>query len=188
MLVVLLTALNILIFAGIPLTFWLSRRPLLRVLERACRAAEASGDLVTELTVALNTSNASRAEFERQAKKAVADEIAQARFQAQDWERRANEYRDTIAGVLEERNSWNRLYDEQSIAHGNAQAVMMDAIGHLERKLKEAGRSVILPPIIRETQELYRSRHIEPVLERTGGTAVAQRLSQGQTMSAQEQK
>src|ERR1043166_10172697 len=152
MLTVLLTVFSGAIFTGILVTvaYWVIWQPLLQDLARARKAAAAAADLVTELTVALNTSNASRAEFERQAKKAVADELAQARFQAQDWERRANEYRDTIAGVLEERNSWNRLYDEQSIAHGNAQAVMMDAIGHLERKLKEAGRSVILPPIIRE--------------------------------------
>jgi len=177
--------LSLLVFSGIPLIFWLARRPLIR--ELAAARGESRG-LIAELTQALRDATDSRLEFERQTKKAVADELASARFEAQDWQRRAVEYRESIQGVLNERNAWNKMYDEQSIAHGNAQAVMMDAIGFLERKLKEAGSPVILPNIIRETQELYRERHVEPVLQRTGGATVARGLSQGQTMSDQEQK
>ncbi|HMG13068.1 MAG TPA: hypothetical protein VK571_07830 [Gemmatimonadaceae bacterium] len=183
-----LTILSILVFAGIPVTFWISRKPLQAEIVLARKRAADLDDLATELTDALKTSNDSRGEFERQAKKAVAEELNQARFAAQDWERRATEYRDSIEGILKERDTWNRLYDEQSIAHGNAQAVMMDSIGYLERKLKDAGIPVILPNVVRETQELYRDRHIEPVLQRTGGNLVAPRPSQGQTMSDQEQK
>jgi hypothetical protein len=186
--IVAMTILSILVFAGIPLTFWLGRRPLQTALASERNEVGAANSLVEELTRALQSSNDSRGEFERQAKKAVAEELTQARFAAQDWERRATEYRDSIAGILKERDAWNRLYDEQSIAHGNAQAVMMDSIGYLERKLRDAGSPVILPNVIRETQELYRDRHIEPVLQRTGGNLVAPRLSQGQTMSDQEQK
>jgi len=83
-------------------------------------------------------------------------------------ERRARENHDTIASVLQQRDQWSKLYDEQSIAHGNAQAIMMDAIAFLERKLAAAGVNVTLPPIVRETQALYLDRHVTPVLERSG--------------------
>jgi hypothetical protein len=168
--------------------YWLSRRPVLGRLTQAEREIFQRGKLIEELTAALRTSNESRVEFERQVQKAVADELEAARFAAKDWERRATEYRDSNAGIIGERDAWNRLYDEQSIGHGNAQAMMMDAIQHLQRKLRDAGVTVALPPIIRETQELYRERHVEPALARTGGTTVARGPSQGQTMSDQDQK
>lgn len=103
-----------------------------------------------------------------------------------DWERKASEYRNTIGGVLVERDNWNRLYDEQSIGHGNAQAIMMDAITFLQRKLQAAGVEVQLPDVVRETQELYRERHIAPTLQRTGAAPMQRAPRQDQTMSEPE--
>lgn len=154
-------------------------------LQTARKETSASGDLVVELTQALNLLNGNRADYERQVRSEVAVELTQAQAAARDALRRAGEYQGVIEGVLNERNSWNRLYDEQTIAHGNAQAIMMDAIGFLERKLREAGVNVELPPVVRETQALYLDRHVNPVLQRTEAAKAQPPPSQGQTMSAQ---
>lgn len=168
--------------------WWLGRRPLaIRLAKMTYRCSEAN-ETVGELAAALNDLNASRVEFEGQVRRVVASELGAARAAAVDWERRAEEYRGTIQGVLKERDNWNKLYDEQSIGHGNAQAVMMDAIGHLVRLLRKAGVDPKLPAIIQETQDLYRERHVEPALQRTGGAIGGLPVSKDQTMSAQDQK
>ncbi len=165
-----------------------ARQPVLMRLTKAEREIFQQRKLIEELTDSLRESNDSRVEFENATRRAVASEFAVANFTARDWERRAKEYEGVIAGVLKERDEWNRLYDEQSIGHGNAQAVMMDAISFLERENKKAGSTVELHPVIRETQKLYYERHVAPALERTGGAIVPPRSSQGQTMSAQDPK
>lgn len=89
-----------------------------------------------------------------------------------DQERRSEERRLVIERVLQERDTWQNLYSDQAIAHGNAQAVMMDAVEFLERKLRQAGITVNLPDIIRHTQANYVDRHVEPLLRSSVATAV----------------
>jgi hypothetical protein len=135
--------------------------------ERSLALKEASdlADLVRQLTVQLNET------IETSEKRHQATLEAGTR-QIDDWKRRAEEYRVTVESVLKQRDQWCDLYNEQSIGHGNAQAIMMDAIAFLERKLRQAGVEVTLPPVVRETQELYRDRHVEPALAHTGGPAL----------------
>ncbi len=85
-----------------------------------------------------------------------------------DWERRASEYRATNQGILEEKQIWIKLHEEESAAHGNAQACMMDAIQFLEQKLRALGHEVVLPQVIRETQQLYTDRYLEPLIQHSG--------------------
>lgn len=94
-----------------------------------------------------------------------------------EYERRANEYRSTNEGILNERNQWVKIHTEETAAHGNAQAVMMDAIHFLASKLQRAGVAFELPAIIQETQQLYIERYIEPVIKRTGMSVVRKTAS-----------
>lgn len=89
-----------------------------------------------------------------------------------DFERRAEENRKTIETVLKERDGWIELYDKQSIGHGNAQAIMMDAIGYLEAQLSAAGVTVELPGIVRQTQDQYLMAHVLPAVKRSGSTVI----------------
>jgi len=107
----------------------------------------------------------------------LTEQLKRTTLDLEDAERRVLENRDAIASALKQRDQWGRLYDEQAIAHGNAQAMMMGAIEMLERKLSGAGVSVELPPVIRETQALYLERHVTPVLDRLGTPAVHRAVS-----------
>lgn len=85
------------------------------------------------------------------------------------WEKKALSYQNCIEGILNEKETWIKLYNEQVIAHGNAQTCMMDAIGFLQIKLERAtGKQVTLPPIIDEARQAYLDNHVNPTLERTG--------------------
>ena len=108
---------------------------------------------------------------------ALTQQLQRTTAESVDWQRRSEENRQTIERVLKERDGWCRRYDDQSIGHGNAQVIMMDAISYLEHKLKAAGVEVKLPPIVRETQALYYSEHVEPALKRTGGESVQRAAS-----------
>lgn len=99
---------------------------------------------------------------------ALTQQLQRTTAESLDWQRRCEENRLTIERVLKERDGWCARYDDQSIGHGNAQVMMMDAVAYLEHKLKAAGVEVKLPPIIRETQALYYSEHVAPALKRTG--------------------
>lgn len=103
---------------------------------------------------------------------ALTEQLQRTTAECVDWERRAEENRKTIERVLKERDGWCRLYDDQSIGHGNAQVIMMDAISYLEQKLKAVGIDAKLNPIVRETQALYYSEHVAPALKRTGAEVV----------------
>lgn len=107
---------------------------------------------------------------------ALTQQLQRTTAESQDWQRRAEENRKSIATVLKERDGWCRRYDDQSIGHGNAQVIMMDAISYLEGKLRAAGVEVQLSPIVRETQALYYSEHVEPALKRTGAESVRKPL------------
>lgn len=89
-----------------------------------------------------------------------------------DWQRRTEENRQAIERVLKERDAGWKLYDEQAIAHGNAQVMMMNWISHLERRLLAYGVQMPLPEIIRETQALYLQEHVDPVIARAGVAVV----------------
>lgn len=95
-------------------------------------------------------------------------QLAHALAQWADWERRAGEFRGTIAGILGEKQVWIDLYQDSVICHGNAQTAMMDAIGHLHGQLQRLGKDVRLPPMIAEAQQLFLERHVNPVIAQTG--------------------
>lgn len=132
---------------------WAARRPLQIDLTRARKEGAAAAALGAELTHALELSNAAATLALRQGK---------------EWERKAGEYRDAIEGILKERDTWNQLYDQQTIAHGNAQAIMMSVIGHLHQRLVRAGIEVTLPDAVHEVHVAFLENHVAPVLQRTG--------------------
>jgi hypothetical protein len=97
-----------------------------------------------------------------------------------DWQSRAETRAQHIAGLRAEADTWIRLHREETVGHGNAQVIMMDAVSFLERRLVQARHKypddpifqIELPPIVRETQSLYTGRFLEPVLKETGGTVI----------------
>jgi len=98
----------------------------------------------------------------------LSGQLTQTTRERQDYQRRAEEYRSRIEGILKERDTWCSLYDEQSIAHGNAQAMMMSGLAELHHRLAAAGLGVEVPSIIREAHEEFVERHVRPALERSG--------------------
>ncbi len=72
-------------------------------------------------------------------------------------------YFTTIESVLKQRQTWEELYTSQAVEHGNAQALMMDAIGYLTNRLKQAGLEVKIPPLLQEVQGMYQEGHVFPV-------------------------
>jgi hypothetical protein len=100
-------------------------------------------------------------------------QMAHLRAQWEMSERKASEYLDRIRGIIEERDKWERLYHEQSIGHGNAQAVMMGYIGHLERQLMQHGVEAKAPAVIQEIHDLYIERHVSPALNAAANTPPA---------------
>src|SRR5882724_134708 len=60
-------------------------------------------------------------------------------FAKQRWteeETRAQSFSKIVAGILHERDDWRDLYFANSIAHGNAQGMMMSFIEHQQQALK----------------------------------------------------
>lgn len=79
--------------------------------------------------------------------------------------RKSAGYFETIESVLRQRQTWETLYNTQAVEHGNAQALMMDAIGYLSGRLKQAGIEVKIPPLLQEVQGLYQEAHVFPVTQ-----------------------
>ncbi len=80
--------------------------------------------------------------------------------------RKSAGYFETIESVLKQRAVWEDLYNKQAVSHGNAQALMMDAIGYLSGRLQKEGIDVQIPSLLKEVQELYQTEHVFPVTER----------------------
>lgn len=87
-----------------------------------------------------------------------------ARGQWEEWERKAESFRLLNSSILHERDTWQRLYTEQSVAHGNAQAIMMGAIEYMGKKLTIAGVSFQVPPVLEEVRQQFIHNHVTPVL------------------------
>lgn len=152
---ILLSVTTLAFVAGYKLAFRAAQRDLSSKVAAAAKAAselalDGSAELLREVTEQLQRTLAERNDFER----------------------RAEENRKTIETVLKERDGWIELYDKQSIGHGNAQAIMMDAIGYLEAQLSAAGVTVELPGIVRQTQDQYLMAHVLPAVKRSGSTVI----------------
>jgi hypothetical protein len=87
-----------------------------------------------------------------------------ARGQWEDWERKAESFRSINSSILDERDKWQRLYTEQSIAHGNAQAIMMGAIEYMGKKLSIAGIAFQVPAVLEEVRQAFIQNHVTPML------------------------
>lgn len=88
--------------------------------------------------------------------------LAHAVEQWQASERKAESYRSFNSSTLGERDKWQTLYHEQSYQHGNAQALMMEGISHLTRRLEALGQRVQIPPVLKEIQEAFLTAHVKP--------------------------
>lgn len=80
--------------------------------------------------------------------------------------RKSAGYLETIESVIRQREVWENLYNKQAVEHGNAQALMMDAVNYLTGRLRQAGIEVKIPPLLQEVQGLYQDGHVFPVTER----------------------
>jgi hypothetical protein len=87
-----------------------------------------------------------------------------------DWEQKAESYRSLNAGILDERDKWQHMYQEQSAAHGNAQAIMMGAIDYMGRKLDAAGVKFQIPAILEEVRAQFIHNHVTPMLRDAAST------------------
>lgn len=67
-----------------------------------------------------------------------------------------------ISDFERERTEWQRLYHEQSIGHGNAQALMMGTIERMARQLQDKGVRVQIPKVLHEIREEFLSQHEMP--------------------------
>lgn len=86
------------------------------------------------------------------------------RQQWEEWERKAESYRSINSSILNERDTWQHLYGEQSVAHGNAQAIMMGAIEYMGKKLSVAGIPFQVPAVLEEVRQHFIQNHVTPVL------------------------
>jgi hypothetical protein len=86
------------------------------------------------------------------------------RDQWEEWERKAESYRSLNSSILNERDKWQHLYGEQSVAHGNAQAMMMGTIEYMGKKLTRSGISFQIPAVLEEVRQQYIENHVTPVL------------------------
>lgn len=91
------------------------------------------------------------------------------RLQWVDWEKRAESYRSINSGILDERDKWQRLYDQQSAAHGNAQGLMMGAIDYMGKKLHAAGITFQIPPVLEEVRQQFIHSHVTSMLPKPYG-------------------
>lgn len=86
------------------------------------------------------------------------------RLQWEEWECKAKGYQSINSGILTERDSWQHLYFDQSVGHGNAQAMMMSTIDYMGSKLRQAGIEVPVPRLLAEVQQEFTRQHVTPVL------------------------
>lgn len=86
------------------------------------------------------------------------------RQQWEEWERKAESFRSINSSILDERDKWQHLYGEQSVAHGNAQAIMMGAIEYMGKKLAMAGIPFQVPAVLEEVRQHFIQNHVTPVL------------------------
>lgn len=105
-------------------------------------------------------------------------ELLKSSREALDWKRRAEEFRSTNAGILEQRDIWIRYSQAETAAHGNAQALMMDFINQAVRRLTQAGIDISVPDILLHTQGAYSEKYLDPVLKSTG-SAVFRKAEDG---------
>jgi hypothetical protein len=75
-----------------------------------------------------------------------------------------------ISDFERERDGWQKLYHEQSIGHGNAQALMMGTIENLARQLHAKGVRAQIPKVLHEIREEFIGKHEMPA--RAGADAL----------------
>jgi hypothetical protein len=143
--------------------FWGEVKELQASNDRHTRALEAADEINSELRALL-------AEHEDAAVlvQDLTRQLERTTWEREDFARRAEEHRRSIAGILQERDTAWKLYDEQAIGHGNAQVLMMSGIAYLHQELAKRGVNIEMPSIIRETHEQYVEGHVTPVLARNG--------------------
>ncbi len=89
------------------------------------------------------------------------------RGQWTEWERKAESFRSINSSILDERDKWQHLYTDQSVAHGNAQAIMMGAIEYMGKKLSAHGIPFQVPPVLQEVRAAFIDNHVTPALAQT---------------------
>ena len=78
---------------------------------------------------------------------------------------KVSRYFSKISDFEKERDTWQRMYHEQSIGHGNAQALMMGTIENLSRQLQAKGVRVQIPKVLHEIREEFLGAHELPSRE-----------------------
>ena len=92
-------------------------------------------------------------------------QVETARLEAQDARDHKSRYFLKIAEIEQEMTTWKNLYQEQSIGHGNAQAMMMRTIEHLGSLLKKHGVKFELPRALNAVRADFEEEHAAPARE-----------------------
>jgi len=92
----------------------------------------------------------------------LSQQVEIARRQRDELFRQKAEQFERIDGIVKEANGWRSHYHEQSIAHGNAQALMLETIERQAKALTALGRLTEVPPIIRTVMADFRKEHVMP--------------------------
>lgn len=98
----------------------------------------------------------------RGANSELGQELKSLHLMLQDERLKSQRYFEKISGIAKERDEWLKLYTDQSIAHGNAQNMMLNTIEHLSRQLSAHGIKHKVPGIINEVRAEYVSKHESP--------------------------
>lgn len=93
---------------------------------------------------------------------AVTIEVERARAVAEEERGKTVRYFRKITDFETERTRWQKLYNEQSIGHGNAQQLMMTTIEALARQLQAKGVRVQIPKVLHALREEFASTHEMP--------------------------
>lgn len=89
-------------------------------------------------------------------------QIGELRVQLEDARGRADRYRTKISEVLQEREDFHQLWQQQSIGHGNAQNMMMTTIEEMGRLLSQKGVRYRLNPLLQAVRDEYLEKHEMP--------------------------
>lgn len=97
--------------------------------------------------------------------KVLTDNVGYLQVQLNEARARAERYQNKIAGVLQERDQWHKLWQEQSIGHGNAQNMMMGTIEEMGRLLTQHKVRYQLNPLLQTVRSEYLEQHEMPARE-----------------------
>jgi DNA polymerase III delta prime subunit len=161
---------------GYPLVWWLHRRSLgaeqasvSRRLERIREQAQ------SEAREQVDQARAETQTATMRARIAVSAELAEAKAFAESERDKASRYFLKITDFENERTQWQRLYNQQSIGHGNAQNLMMRTIEDLTRQLQAKGVRAQVPKVLHALREEFLEAHEMP------SRALAEAVNRAQT-------